>query len=82
MLAKTVQRYGKSWDECLPYVLFAYRICPQESTKQSPFYLLYGRQVKLPSEAALESDKFSIIDLEDYCSEVKERMSTAWELAQ
>lgn len=38
------------------YVLFAYRTSPQESTKESPLYLLYGRQAKLPTEAALKPD--------------------------
>ena len=27
MLAKTVHRTGKDWDECLPYLLFAYCTC-------------------------------------------------------
>ena len=42
MLAKTVAIGGKDWDDCLPYVLFAYRASPQESTGESPFFLLYG----------------------------------------
>ena len=53
MLAKTVQRDGKNWDLKLPYVLFAYRSSPQESTQQSPFFLLYGRDPNLPTPADL-----------------------------
>lgn len=53
MLAKTVQKHGTDWDERLPYVLFAYRASLQESTRESPFFLLYGRDPKLPTEETL-----------------------------
>ena len=53
MLSKTVDRSGKNWDECLPYVLFAFRTSMQESTQESPFHLLYGRDPCLPTEEAL-----------------------------
>ena len=55
MLAKTTERgsRGKDWDRHLPYVLFAYRASQQESTLESPFFLLYGRDSRLPTEIAL-----------------------------
>ena len=43
MLSKCVDCHGKDWDLHLPYVLYAYRVTAQESTKESPFFLLYGR---------------------------------------
>ncbi len=42
MLAKKVERSGKDWDTQLPYVLLAYRASVQESTGESPFFLLHG----------------------------------------
>ena len=39
------------WDKLIPYVLFAYREVPQESTGFSPFELLYGREVRGPLES-------------------------------
>ena len=42
MLAKTVEKGGQDWDNRLPYVLFAYRSSPQESSQESPFFLLHG----------------------------------------
>ena len=53
MLAKTVDQSGRDWDKRIPYVLYAYRTSVQESTKESPFFLLYGRDARLPTEAAL-----------------------------
>ena len=40
---------GPDRDERLPYVLYAYRTSPQESTKESPVYLLYGWDPRLPT---------------------------------
>ena len=57
MLAKTVQRGGRDWDQHLPYVLFAYRASLQESTQESPFFLLYGRDPRLPNESVLSPSK-------------------------
>ena len=48
MLAKKVEQSGKDWDTHLPFMLFVYRASLQESTKESPFYLLYGRDPKYP----------------------------------
>ena len=82
MLAKTVDAGGKNWDDCLPYVHFAYRASPQESTGESPFFLLYGRDPQLPTNKVLCPPKERAeIDMEDYTSEVAIRMSEAWGLA-
>ena len=55
MLSKVVKKSGKDWDEKVPYVLFAYRTCVQESTQESPFFLLYGRDPNLPSQEVLST---------------------------
>ncbi|XP_028403387.1 uncharacterized protein LOC114526084 [Dendronephthya gigantea] len=43
----------KDWDEHLPQVLFAYRVSPNATTGESPFYLLYGREPRLPMDVSL-----------------------------
>ena len=48
MLWKSAQEDGKDWDKLIPYVLFAYREVPQESTGFAPFELLYGRDIRGP----------------------------------
>lgn len=57
-LAKTVQKQGRDWDEHLPYVLYAYRTSIQESTKESPFYLLYGGDARLPTDEVINATVF------------------------
>lgn len=54
MLRKFVASNTKDWDEYLPYLLFAYREVPQESTGFSPFELLYGRRVRGPLDVLRE----------------------------
>ena len=58
MLSKTVESGGRDWDERLPFIFFAYRASPQQSTGESPFFLLYGRDPQLPTDAALVTPPF------------------------
>ena len=84
MLAKTVERDGKNWDTKLPYVLFAYRSSPQESTGESPFYLLYGRDPQLPTETEMISPSTMrvVVNTDNYKEEVIQKMQEAWNLAK
>ena len=83
MLAKTVDKSGKDWDDHLPYVLFAYRAAMQASTLESPFFLLYGRDPRLPCEATLSAplDRQQL-DVDDYKSQVASQLAGTWEIAR
>ena len=52
-LSMCVSTHQKDWDKHLPLVLFAYPVLPNATTGESPFYLLYGREPRLPIGAAL-----------------------------
>ena len=83
MLSKSAESNVSDWDERSPFVLFAYRASTQESTKESPFYLLYGRDPQLPTSEMLEPqvDRISY-NLDDYKSEMVRHTSEAWKLAK
>lgn len=49
-LAKTASENLSKWDQMINPVLFAYRTNRQATTRMTPFYLLYGRDAKLPSD--------------------------------
>ena len=82
MLAKRVERNGTDWDVHLPYTLFAYRASLQESTGESPFYLMHGRDPRLPSALEWSSPPREVFPLNTYKEELVSGLSEAWELAQ
>ena len=83
MIAKSVDKFGVNWDEHLPHLLFAYRTKPHESTGESPFYLLYGRDARVPTEAALSTVRTAYqVDIDDYKSELVYGLSESWKIAQ
>ena len=49
MLSKLAVNKGCDWDQVLGPLLFAYRTMPHSSTGETPFFVLYGRNTKLPS---------------------------------
>lgn len=54
MVAKSCEVEDRDWDQQLPYLLQAYRVSAQESTRESPFFLLYGRDARVPTETVLK----------------------------
>ena len=82
MLSKCVKKHGRDWDTHLPYLLFAYRVSVQESTRESPFFLLYGRDPRLPTETAVSHPTTPYqVDISDYRTELIAQLSDAWETA-
>jgi len=77
MMRKFAAQEGKDWDKMLPFLLFAYREVPQESTGFSPFELLYGRDVRGPLDVLKETwvpDKRSNQNVLLYVFLTRERM--------
>ena len=48
LLRKLVNNPGAEWDECLPYVLWAYRGTVHKTTDFSPYHLLFGKEMRMP----------------------------------
>lgn len=53
MLSIYVDLEHRAWDKILPYATFAYNTAVQETTKVTPFQLVYGRVVTTPLDAML-----------------------------
>ena len=82
MLRKFVSRNEKDWDQYLPYLLFAYREVPQETTGFSPFELLYGRQERGPLDVLREEwtgDRGTAVPVATHVLEMREQLA---EMAQ
>ncbi len=82
MLRKHSARFGKQWDRFLSGVLYAYRNTPHESTGEKPSYLLFGTDLRSPTEAAyLPPSELDWTVPEDYRVEVTTMLSSARSLA-
>jgi len=65
-LAKLVNEYKDDWDLYIAPVLLAYRTTKHNTTKFTPFYLVYGRDAKLPMDTPnLEGEHNLITRLEE-----------------
>ena len=64
-------------------MLFAYHSCIQESTQESPFFLVHGRDLRLPTVLDLELPiKRSELSLDKYKGELVSEFMEAWDSAQ
>ena len=82
MLRKHVAKFHGQWDRLLPGVLWAYRNTPHKSTREKPSFLLFGIDLKSPTEAALlPPDSLDPTDLGSYLEELILSLSSARELA-
>ena len=82
MLRKHAARFGVQWDRFLSGVLYAYRNTPHDSTGEKPSYLLFGTDLRSPTEAAyLPPSELEWNVPEDYREEVTTMLSSARSLA-
>ncbi|KZR98806.1 Uncharacterized protein APZ42_005610, partial [Daphnia magna] len=69
MLSMYVSSDQRDWDRTLQYVCFAYNTARQESTGYSTFFLLYGREPRLPIDLELDADPNPLLT-ESICNEL------------
>ena len=80
MLSMYVDSKHTDWDVFVPYVVAAYNMTPHTSTKMSPFYMLYGREARLPVDVALRPRQpLEAPDMEEYRRELVEGLRIAHE---
>ncbi len=65
MLVKFIEDKKQDWEDYLDQCLFAYNTARQESTRFTPFELMYARRAVLPID--LQSDKDSAEDVLKKC---------------
>ena len=85
MLKKLTSRNQKDWDELLPYLLFAYREVPQESTGFAPFELLYGRRVRGPLDVLKEvwtGEEVENVSVAAHVMQMRERLQEMSSIAR
>ncbi|MCP3681087.1 MAG: transposase family protein, partial [bacterium] len=82
MLSMYVTKQQNDWDLWLPYCLFAYNTAKQDSTQESPYFLLYGRDPRLPVDVTFNALRARTIPwTSDYAKSIALRLTQAHELA-
>ena len=61
-----VSEHQGDWDLFIPYALFAYRTFVQSSTNETPFYLMHGRDPRLPIDVSLLKAQETYSNTDDY----------------
>ena len=84
MLRAYGEQNDKDWDEGLHYLLFAARDSVQESLGYTPFELVFGHRVRGPLSILKEKwiGEEGETNLIEYISNMKCRLSNAWEVAK
>ncbi len=81
ILSMYCEKNQRDWDEYLSLALFAYRTATHESTGESPFYLLYGRDAILPVNLHYNIPT-TYADERAYKEVLTERLQDAWKLTR
>jgi transposase InsO family protein len=81
MLTHFTNKKQTDWDVYIPYVLLAYRTAPHPLFKYSPFYVLYGRDIRYPFDTLVLAlkDKYHLepVDMADYMIKLIDRLDLA-----
>ena len=77
MLATSTADHLLDWEKCLPNVCFAYNTSVQASTEYTPFYLMFGRQAKLPLDLMYGIENTPEVELPEYVANMKHTLQKA-----
>lgn len=66
----------RNWDVWLPYAMLMYRNTPHTTTKYSPFYMMHGREMRLPTDWIHEELQPDLSE-DDFVNEIKRRLQIA-----
>ena len=80
-----VNSCGNNWDTLVPFYLMAYRNTPHGTTKQSPYYMLHGREMDLPTMQSLRGKRSPDIRKTNHAPQLenqKSKLRTAYKLAR
>lgn len=83
MLRTSVALGGEDWTELLQMAIFAHNTSIQASTKQSPFYVLHGREPRLPSDVALKIPPKGIYnEISTFVQDLATNIQNAWRIVK
>ena len=70
------------WDEFLPELLMAYRASVHDTTKFTPYRLMFGREIRLPVDVMFGKTPDPVQEHTAYARELRARLENAFELVR
>ena len=80
MLSHLIDPTAKDWDEQLPFVLLSLRTRVHTTLRETPGFLLFGRDLRIPQCSDMEADRIEYASLDSYKTEMIQRFKKAYEL--
>jgi hypothetical protein len=88
-LARATNGGGRRWADHLPFYLMSMRASPNRLTRQSPSSLLYGREIRLPSQIGDPRPVAEVTARDDlpesilrYAADLQSKLRAAWAAAR
>jgi len=83
LIGRTIEENQREWDSLLPYVMAAYRSSTHESTRYSPNYLTFGREVRAPADLVYGTPPDSVpTSFDSYAEKIETRMKQSYMLVR
>jgi transposase InsO family protein len=75
-IAMMVKKNQKDWDLKLPFAMFAYRSSVHGMIKQTPYYMCFGHEVKLPIDVMFGSPEEDQHEVSEFTSKLRHDLET------
>ena len=82
MLSTTVKEHPFDWEDQLPKVCMAYNTSVHSSTGYTPYFLMFGRQPRLPIDLVYPINRSILTSVEHYADNVKTSLESAFQRAR
>ena len=80
MLAKSVREHPSSWEEHICRLCLAYNTSVNPTTGHTPFFLMFGRQVRMPVDLMYETpNNTSPTTIPEYVTKLRASLTSAYE---
>jgi len=82
MIKTSINDQHSNWDEILPQLQYAYNVSVHSTTGVSPFFMIFGREPKLPADLISRTPEIDLPTTnEEFIINLKENFRRAFELA-
>jgi hypothetical protein len=85
MLSHFANRVAKNWVKYVPFAVMSYKATPHCTVKYSPYYLVSGRDLRLPIEddwkPRIHTEANSEVDYENHVRQLAERLRERYKVA-